>query len=344
MAEIKPNIDTNRKKLSEIIPIEAPFTVYIEQTRVCNLKCYYCIHSTRDEKYSAFKDLGYEVKHMNFDDYLKVINELAEFPAGSVKKICFSGLGEPLTNPRLAEMVRIAVDKKIANRVEVITNGLLLTPELSDKLVDAGITNINISIQGNNADAYKKIAGKDIDFSGFLDNLKYLFQNRKQTQIYIKAVDATFENKEDEKRFFDMFSPFADRIYVEHLISMHTKHNEEFEEQLNPDLDFYGRPIEKNSDICSQSFYLLQIGCDLDVFPCPDPGLERVLSLGNVKEQTLQEIWNGKKRKTHLQKMLQFERGEMAVCKDCKTFFICVNDPAEYLDDDADKLVHHFED
>ncbi len=343
MAEVKPNIDTNRKKLSEIIPIEAPFTVYIEQTRVCNLSCYYCIHSTRDDKDSAFKDLGYKIKHMEFEDYLKVVNELAEFPAGSVKKICFSGLGEPLTNPRLPEMIKIAVNKKIAGRVEVITNGLLLNPSLSDKLVNAGITGINISVQGNNADAYKKIAGKSIDFERFLENLKYLYSNKKQAQIYIKAVDATFEKKEEEEQFFEIFSHFADRIYVEHLISMHTKHNEDFQDQLNEELDFYGRPIKKRSDICSQSFYLLQIGCDLDTFPCPDPGLERVLSLGNAKDQTLQEIWNGKKRQTHLKKMLQFKRDEIPVCKDCRTFFICVNDPAEYLDDDAALLVHHFE-
>jgi len=30
-AEFKPNYDTNRKKLADIIPLAAPFTVYIEQ-------------------------------------------------------------------------------------------------------------------------------------------------------------------------------------------------------------------------------------------------------------------------------------------------------------------------
>ena len=33
MAEIKPNYDTKRKKLAEIIPLASPFTVYIEQTK-----------------------------------------------------------------------------------------------------------------------------------------------------------------------------------------------------------------------------------------------------------------------------------------------------------------------
>ena len=44
MAEVKPNYDTNRKKLADIIPLEQPFTVYIEQTKFCNLKCFYCFN------------------------------------------------------------------------------------------------------------------------------------------------------------------------------------------------------------------------------------------------------------------------------------------------------------
>ena len=54
MAEIKPNYDTKRKKLADIIPLAQPFTVYIEQTKYCNFKCFYCIHSTRDEAGGEF--------------------------------------------------------------------------------------------------------------------------------------------------------------------------------------------------------------------------------------------------------------------------------------------------
>ena len=55
MAEIKPNYDTNRKKLADVIPLPAPFTVYIEQTKYCNFKCFYCIHSTSDEENGEFQ-------------------------------------------------------------------------------------------------------------------------------------------------------------------------------------------------------------------------------------------------------------------------------------------------
>ena len=65
MAEIKPNYDTKRKKLAEVIPLAAPFTVYIEQTKYCNFKCFYCIHSTRDEADGEFRALGHRMQHMD---------------------------------------------------------------------------------------------------------------------------------------------------------------------------------------------------------------------------------------------------------------------------------------
>jgi len=59
--------------------------------------------------------------------------------------------------------------------VEIITNGLLLTPETSRKLIDAGITNINISVQGVSKERYKETCGVEIDFDEYVKNLSYLY-------------------------------------------------------------------------------------------------------------------------------------------------------------------------
>jgi len=341
MAEVKPNLDNKRANLADIIPIPAPFTVYLEQTRVCNLKCFYCIHSTRDEKDGEFQKLNYDLKHMAFEDFQKVIKDLSEFPKGSVKRIVFSGLGEPLANPRLPEFAKMAIDSKIVDRVEVITNGLLLTPELTDKLVNAGITNINISIQGNTPEKYEKVCGKKIDFEKFLENLRYLSANKKQVQIYIKAIDATFETKEEENKFYEIFTPMADRIFVEHLVQMQQQHDQ-IRSKVDSSKNFYGETLQSERKVCGQAFYFLQIGCDLDTFPCPNPGLPKTLSMGNIKNNTIKEIWNGKKRTNLLKTMLKLERDTISECKNCNTF-TCISNPAEDLDKDADRLLKLFE-
>jgi len=118
-AEFKPNYDTNRKKLADIIPLAAPFTVYIEQTRYCNFKCFYCIHATRDKEDGEFRKLGFSVKHMDLKCTKQSSVSLKIYRTNKENSI--SGLGEPLMNPRLPEMVKLAVEAKIADRVEIIT-------------------------------------------------------------------------------------------------------------------------------------------------------------------------------------------------------------------------------
>ena len=342
MAEIKPNYDTKRKKLAEVIPLAAPFTVYIEQTKYCNFKCFYCIHSTRDEAGGEFRALGHREQHMDKAFFEKIIRELKEFPHDGIKRIVFSGLGEPLMNPHLPEYIRMVVEAGIAGRVEIITNGLLLTPEKSRALVAAGITNINISVQGLDAVGYEETCGIRIDFERYLENLKYLYEHKGNVQIYIKAIDATLKTKENEEKFFEIFSPFADRIYIEHLVVMQQQ-MDGLREIVDGTKNFYGEELDVNRKVCAQSFYFMQIGCEGDIFPCPVPGLGKNLSMGNAKEHTLMEIWNGSRRRGFLRKMLKKEKDQIPDCATC-TCFNAINNPMEQLDDDAERLLPLFAD
>ena len=340
MAEIKPNYDTKRKKLADIIPLAQPFTVYIEQTKYCNFKCFYCIHSTRDEAGGEFQKLGHRMMHMDEAYFDKIVHDLQEFPKGGVKRIVFSGLGEPLTNPLLPTFVKKIVDADIAGRVEVITNGLLLTPEKSDALVAAGITNINISVQGLDAVGYENTCGVRIDFEQYLENLRYLFAHKKNTAIYIKAIDATVPTEEEQKTFLELFSPMADRIYIEHLVVMQQQ-MEDLKGVVDGSKNFYGEELDLERQVCAQSFYFLPLGCEGHTFPCPVPGLGKGLSMGSAKEQSLVEIWNGPKRRAFLRMLLQKRKDEVPECRGC-TCFNAINNPAEDLDADAERLLPLF--
>ncbi|MGP1408476.1 radical SAM protein, partial [Selenomonas sp.] len=62
---------------------------------------------------------------MDFSLYQKFIDDLAEFPV-PLKVLHFAGLGEPLLHPRIADMVRYAKEKNIAQTVDIVSNGALL--------------------------------------------------------------------------------------------------------------------------------------------------------------------------------------------------------------------------
>ncbi len=107
--------------------------------------------------------------------------------------------------------------------------------------------------------------------------------------------------------------------------------------------NFYGEELDVNRKVCAQSFYFMQIGCEGDIFPCPVPGLGKNLSMGNAKEHTLMEIWNGSRRRGFLRKMLKKEKDQIPDCATC-TCFNAINNPMEQLDDDAERLLPLFAD
>lgn len=335
--KIKPNYDTKRQRLADIIPLNHPFTIYIEQTKYCNFKCYYCMHSTHDKEDGVFAEKGHKMQHMDFGIYKKLISQLREL---GIKRIVFSGLGEPLMNPRFPDFVRYAVDAGIAERVEVLTNGALLTRDYIDALLSAGITNINISIQGINAETYEQVCGVKLDFKQFINNLTYLYEHRGKTKIYMKCIDAILKKENDREKFYELFGGISDRIYIEHLIVMQQS-MDNLHEIVDETRNLYGEAFSKKRDICAQCFYFLQAGVDGEVYPCSIPGLTHDFSIGNFTKNTLKEIWNGDLRKEHLRKMLSFKRSEINQCKNCSCFN-CINDPLEYLDDDAERLLEYF--
>jgi len=63
--------------------------------------------------------------------------------------------------------------------------------------------------------------------------------------------------------------------------------------------------------------------------------------MGNMKEQSLLEIWNGPKRRQLLATMLRLEKDTIPECRGC-TCFNAINDPLENLDADAARLLPRF--
>ena len=337
MAELKPSYDTKRKKLSEVIPLDSPLSMYIEPTRICNFKCFYCMHSTRGEKNGILDKTGFTISHMDMELYRKLVNEINAFPT-AVKRICFSGLGEPLTNPRLPEMIRILRESGFEGRIDVISNGSCLTHKLTDDLLQAGINRLQISIQGLDTESYIKNCGVAIDIVKLQNELRYFHDRAKGTpsSLFVKIIDIMLKDEPDRKKFFDMFNDICDTIFVEHLVVMEQQmgdHNGRADHTRNLNGEFVEKRI-----VCGVMFYFLQINIDGETFPCSTPGLPNSFSMGCAKEQTLQEIWDGKRRNNLMCKNLKDGYSTIPACSECSSC-IAIADDTEYLDDCREEML-----
>ena len=117
--------------------------VYVEPTNRCNLNCLTCIRHSWDE---PFEDLAWPA-------YQALIDGLADFP--EVKTVAFAGFGESLCHPRFPEMVRLAYES--GRRTEMTSNALLLVQSIAEQLIDAGLDQLTVSIDGTTNQSLRAI-------------------------------------------------------------------------------------------------------------------------------------------------------------------------------------------
>jgi radical SAM protein with 4Fe4S-binding SPASM domain len=339
-AEIKSSVDGSRRRLYEILPLSAPFTIYIEPTRFCNLKCFFCMHSTRGIPGGEMEKAGFRLADMEMGLYEKFLSEIAGFYP-EPKRLVFSGLGEPLMNRALPLMIKKARDIGFAGRIDVITNGVLLTPELTDSLIEAGLSRAQISIQGLNGEDYLEHCGVGVDFDRLLENIRYFFEHRKKTEVYVKIIDAQLKDENARGQFYQMFGDICDSIFVEHLIVMEHQMGDhhgrtDFKRNLNNEF------IDSGRKMCAALTYQLSVNVDGDVFPCVIPGQPKGFALGNAAVHSLGAIWESAKRNRLILAHLRGDKPKIPYCGHCMAAF-CVADETEWLEPYAEELVQRYE-
>lgn len=322
MAEIKPLAGMERKRLSEVIPLETPYAAYIFPTNLCNFRCSYCGHSLGTE--GMKKEYGLEMKNMSMETFQNTIDQLKEFP-DKLKVISLTGHGEPLVNPRLPEMIAYAHQQKVAERIEFISNASLLTHELSERLVDAGLDCIRISLQGLSSEKYKEVCGYNIDFDKFVGEIRYLYQYKKQCKVYVKIMDVTLEEGEEEL-FYQMFGDISDRMYIEQCKPVYSGVEQTKGIQLEEDR--YGRKHEPRM-VCPLCFYMIGVMPNGDVSPCET--IYKPYVLGNVHTDTIRNMWNGDRHLAFEKMQLEKRRMENPGCARC-----CAPDDVAHPEDELD--------
>lgn len=126
-----------RTILAEVLPLDTPIVVQIFPIYACNFICKYCTFSVDKLKRGFISDKIV----MDFDLYKKCIDDMTVFPS-KVKVLRFVGMGEPLLHKKIADMVKYAVSKNVADRVEILTNATLLNLKLSDSLISPGLSRL----------------------------------------------------------------------------------------------------------------------------------------------------------------------------------------------------------
>ena len=115
--------------------VPPPRSAQIEITNRCNLACRTCTRL----KLPHVGDMPYE-------EFVRILGALP-----GVRRLWLSGQGEPLLHRDLPRMVRACADRGIDETI-VHTSGMLLEGEIAERLLESGLGELRVSIDGGSAE------------------------------------------------------------------------------------------------------------------------------------------------------------------------------------------------
>lgn len=300
-----------RQRLADIVPLPAPFTIYLELTNICNFKCSFC--PMHFEDYSEIAGGSFTLGDAEIEKIFTDIKQL-----GRLKTLNLYMMGEPFVNRKLTDYIALAKRMDIAERIIVTTNGTLITPAVAEKIVASGLDYIRFSIYGTTQDELAVTAGTKVPLERIVSNIRTLKSIRdshgSQTpHVYIKTIDSGDAAR--NARFRTLFQDVGDETAIEPAMNWNDSVDEINlsglgEQVLNTPY------LSHKKEVCPFPFYTLVINADLQVTVCCTDWRKETV-VGNLKAQSLEEIWRGEAMRNFRLTHLERRRLEIPACTKC---------------------------
>lgn len=281
-------------RLKEKLPM-GPLYINVEATNACNLKCTTC---SRD----GTRKLGF----MDMELFRKIIDQAVE---SDVYEASLFLAGESLLHKQLPEMVEYTVSRGIESWL--VTNGVLLTRDKSQALLDAGLENIWISLDGDCKEDYEALR-VGADYEEVVQNVVDLLTLKKQRgtdkpDVRIHMIK-TLDNPHQEVRE-DFAAIFRDLPL--NGIFARNPHDWRGEKE---GINMASRGT--NYYPCNALWSAMSIAWDGQVVGC-SADLNGTQIFGDINHQTIMEIWNCEDMARHRRLLREKRYKELPLCAEC---------------------------
>ena len=299
------------KWLKKPIQWGQPFTISIEPTTACNLRCPECPSGLR-----AFTRPTGNLKE-NF--FKETISELHK----NLMYLIFYFQGEPYINPKFLDMVKHASDKGIYTITS--TNGHFLNDENARKTIESGLDRMIISVDGTTQETYEnyRISGKlESVLQGARNVVKWKKELNSKTPHLIFQFLVVRPNEHQIPEIYRL----AEEIGIDE-VKLKTAQVYDYKQgnPLIPTIEKYARYREnedgtysvKNKllDHCWKLWHACVITWDGIVVPCCfDKDANH--KLGDLKKMSFAEIWKSDAYVQFRTKLLK-GRKEIDICTNC---------------------------
>ena len=292
---------------------EWPGALLIDITNRCNAKCVWCPNP----------DLT-NVGAMDMDVYRKIIDDYGS--RGGV--LTFGTFGEPLMDKHMKKRIEYLKCYPKIHKIEILTNGFFLNENIVPTIIENGV-GVDISLDELDKQTFEDV--KKMSFDIVRDNIvNFLKANSKATKpvpvnIRIKTMKTVEETLEQE--LFKVITSYDCSVVLnsidDNIISNWAgkldkeSFIKEYEISTNNKTQFtHKRFNQTNIAPCTQLWKWMVVYWDGSVVLCCADMFSQAI-VGDLKSNSIAEVWNGSQMKGHRDQMINRKRFEVAICQDC---------------------------
>jgi radical SAM protein with 4Fe4S-binding SPASM domain len=266
-------------------------SISVETIDACNARCIMCSIHSRPRRFGQ----------MDWNLYTKIVDEISTFDQSD---LLLNNYGEPLLDPLIIHRIRYAKQKGI-KQVHFFSNGMLLTEEISRELIESGLDGIYISINALYPETYAHIM-KGLSLDRVNENINKLIQLRSKYNSNRPFVKVNFiemaDNESETQAFVNYWSSRVDFVNVA---------------PLNNRVKSLSRyPYRYHRRHACNLWRSLFVFANGDVTICCEDVFGKEI-IGNLKENSVQEIWTGKRMQEIRKLHLEGKWDEIPLCRTC---------------------------
>lgn len=281
------------KRYGNSVQGEYPRLVSVETTSRCNAECPFCPYNVRSR----------EKTHMDQALFEKIIDDCTEFPLPAIEPFLN---GEPFVDPNIMKRLELIRSRLPKTKLRIYSNGYALSPKRVDELCGMGVDHLYISLNTLDPEKYHSIMGLKLERT--LENVKYLTDPSRKRKvarnITLRMTRMDDTSLEEQERFQRFCKDRGVRCFIVGLF------NYKGDVHSSLPVPTYSCEHITRLDIMSSGKVTL---CCMDQ--------EGEYSLGDVREQSVLEVYRGEASRRYQMMHRTGRRSEIAPCGTCNLFW-----------------------
>lgn len=281
-----------------------PFLVDIELTNYCNLQCIFCGQQAM-ERLKGF---------MSRETFQKVIDECAMYNT----PVRFIRWGEPFLHKDIIDFCSYVKSKNLL--LHITNNGLAIKEKHMKALIDLGLDSLVFSFQGATRQEYEIMRNNQLYHKLKANILKFLELRGCKEKPYIHlSTTITNEIQEEVEHFINYWGQLVDSVGVGKTNLSNLSFHQFMSFEAAGKLAFLKKKetINKIYRPCTEVYQKLSVDWDGKITCCCSD-FDNYLTVGNINNQTLTDIWQHSQKLKLFREMLDQNMHKcLTLCSTC---------------------------